>query len=83
MTTHSGTSYNPMGNPISGGNLTDPPPLEEMFKELARDMQARFDEMDHDMKDLRIETNIGLNYLEHPKRPPPRERRTPLEDLDF
>ena len=83
MTTRSGTSYNPMGNPNHSGNPTDPPPLEEILRELTRDMHARFDKMNQEMRDLRTKTNMCLNHLEHPECPPLHECSPPPEDRNF
>ena len=66
MITHSEPSYNPMGNPNCGGNPsnpTNPSLLEDMLREMMRDMHARFDVMDNELKDLRTETNRRLNNL--------------------
>ena len=83
MTTGSDTSYNPSGNPNSGGNPTYTFPLEAMFREFVRDMHSIFDEMNNEIRDLRTETNRRLNHLEYPEPPPIRECRPPLKDRDF
>ena len=47
MTTRSGANYNPMENPNSGGNPTstsNPSPLEDMMREMLRDMRRYNDQ---------------------------------------
>ena len=83
MTTRSGTSYNPMGNPISGGEPPNSPNLKTLFREFAADMQAMMNELAYDLRELRDDTNKRLNHLEHPELPLLRERRPYQEDLEF
>ena len=59
MTTRSGANYNPMDNPNSGGNPTNtsnPSALEDMIREILRDMRTRFDGMDNNFNDVRTKT---------------------------
>ena len=74
MTTHSGNTYNLMGDPTnipSSSNPSDPPSdmtrLEDAFKSFATDMRAQVAEIKKDLNDSRFMTNEQLDELEHPE----------------
>ena len=87
MTTRSGNTYNPMGNPTnipSSSNPSDPPSdmtrLEDAFKSFATDMRAQVAEIKKDLNNLRSMTNQRLTELEHPDQSLQRTRGNPSQD---
>ena len=84
MTTRSGNTYNPMGDPAnipSSSNPPEPPSsvsrLESAFVSFATEMRAQVAEIRKDLNDSINMTNRRLNGLEHPEPLLHRERRTP------
>ena len=82
MTTHSGTSYNPMGNPTGDLGPSDAPTLEDLFHEFAADIRTQLTEFKQDVRELCKITNQRLNRLEHLELPPLPERRSYQGELN-
>jgi hypothetical protein len=75
-----------MENPTSGGNpasTSNPSPLEDMMKDMMREMRTRFDAMDNRFHELSVETDRRLHNLEQPEPTPIREQRPPHVDRNF
>ena len=84
MTTRSGNTYNPMGDPTnipSSSNPLDPPldmtRLEDAFKSFANDMRVQVVEIKKDLNDSRSMTNQRLTELEYPEQSLQRTRGNP------
>ena len=80
MTTHSGTTYNTMGNPLDGPSSSNPHTLEDVIRDLVPDMRAQINEIKQDMKGAQTLINKRLNELEHPELQPQRECRNPTPE---
>ena len=83
MTTHSGTTYNPMGDPTSipsSSNPVNPPSvvarLGSAFQSFAMDMKAQVVEIKENLNETSSMTNRRLNELEHPELSLHRDRRS-------
>ena len=87
MTTRSGATYNPTGDPTANPSSSNPsssPPgmdrLENAIKSLANEMRTQFAKVKEDINETRSMANRRLNELEHPELSLQRNRRTPSEE---